>query len=90
VIQFRFCCQYQCSDGSGTQHDYDVFDGIRPVGRIYLFESRSNRAVWFWGILFDVAKRKCYGYAPSLEDAKAAIKEAYRDGPGPPERSATP
>jgi hypothetical protein len=32
---------------------------------------------WFWGVSFQVTKHKTYGYAPSLDDARAAFKAEY-------------
>jgi hypothetical protein len=60
------------------QHeDYDVFDGEREVGRVYLVDGRGGRESWFWGVSFQVTKRKTYGYAISLEEAKAAFRVEY-------------
>jgi hypothetical protein len=47
--------------------DYDVFDGDRGVGRIYLVHATDRAEIWFWGISFRVTKRKRYGYASTLE-----------------------
>jgi hypothetical protein len=62
--------------GEWSEHDYDVFDGDREVGRIYQVDDRPS-SPWFWGVSFQVAKRKSYGYAPSLGEAKAAFKAEY-------------
>ena len=61
--------------------DYDVFDGDRDVGRIYLVH--ANRAeTWFWGISFQITKRKSYGYASTLEEAAAAFRTEYETWKG--------
>jgi hypothetical protein len=57
--------------------DYDVFDGDRDVGRIYLVHARDHAETWFWGISFQVTKRKSYGYANTLEEARAAFRTEY-------------
>jgi hypothetical protein len=73
--------------GQWQDEDYDVFDGDREVGRIYLIDSEAGRGSWFWGVSFQVTKRKSYGYATSLEEAKAAFRAEYEawkgttDGP---------
>jgi hypothetical protein len=62
--------------GGHWQHeDYDVFDDDREVGRIYLIDSPAGS--WFWGVSFQVIKRKSYGYALSLDEAKAAFRAEY-------------
>ena len=63
--------------GSWQDEDYDVFDGEREVGRVYLVTGRGGRESWFWGVSFQVTKRKSYGYATSLDDAKAAFWAEY-------------
>jgi hypothetical protein len=69
-----------------VQHeDYDVFDGDRDVGRIYLVRSADRADTWFWGVSFQVTKRKSYGTRASLEEAKAAFRAeylAFRDSTG--------
>jgi hypothetical protein len=59
--------------GSWQHDDYDVFDGDRDVGRIFLDANRT----WFWGVSFQLTGRKSYGTANSLEEAKAAFKAEY-------------
>jgi hypothetical protein len=64
--------------GGPWQHeDYDVFDGDREIGRIYLVDFEVGQETWFWGVSFQVTKRKSYGYATSLEEAKAAFRAEY-------------
>ena len=60
--------------GGEWQHeDYDVLDGERDVGRIFLQASGT----WFWGVSFDLTGRKSYGDAGSLDEAKAAFRAEY-------------
>jgi hypothetical protein len=59
--------------GSWQHEDYDVFDGERCVGRIFL---DANNA-WFWGVDFQITGRKSYGHAPTLDKAKAAFRKEY-------------
>ena len=69
--------------GESQHEDYDVFDGDRDVGRIYLVYSADRADTWFWGVSFQVTKRKSYGYAMSLEEAKAAFRAEYLAFNGP-------
>jgi hypothetical protein len=57
--------------------DYDVFDGDRAVGRVYQVHATDLTETWFWGISFQVTKRKSYGYASTLEEAEAAFRTEY-------------
>lgn len=57
--------------------DYDVFDGERNVGRIYLVDIHTGRESWFWGVSFEITKCKSYGYAVTLEEAKAGFRAEY-------------
>jgi hypothetical protein len=60
--------------GGPWQHDdYDVFDGERDVGRVF----RQADGSWFWGVSFQHTGRKSYGYAGSLDEAKAAFRAKY-------------
>jgi hypothetical protein len=63
--------------GYWQHEDYDVFDGEREIGRIYLIDGYDGKETWFWGVSFQVTKRKSYGYALSLDDAKAAFRAEY-------------
>jgi hypothetical protein len=36
----------------------------------------ANRT-WFWGVSFQLTRRKSYGHVPSLEEAKAAFRAEY-------------
>jgi hypothetical protein len=58
--------------GSWSEHDFDVFDGERDVGRIF----QQMDGQWFWGVSLIVG-RKSYGHAPSLDEAKAAFRAEY-------------
>jgi hypothetical protein len=57
--------------GTWSDHDFDVFDGDRDVGRIYRVDHRPE--LWFWGVSFELTGRKSYGRAPSLDEAKVAL-----------------
>jgi hypothetical protein len=64
--------------GGHWQHEnYDVFDGDRDVGRIYLVDSDAGVETWFWGVDFDLTNRKGYGHTGLLDEAKAAFKAEY-------------
>jgi hypothetical protein len=63
--------------GSWSEHDFDVFDGDRDVGRIYRVDAYGGNEKWFWGVSFQVTGRKSYGHAPSLDEATAAFKAEY-------------
>jgi hypothetical protein len=62
--------------GSWQDEDYNVFDCEREVGRIYQVTDHLESR-WFWGVSFQVTGRKSYGYADSLDEAKAAFKAEY-------------
>jgi hypothetical protein len=71
--------------GQWQDEDYDVFDGDRDVGRIYLVDSNAGTETWFWGVDFPLTNRKSYGHAPTLDAAKVAFKadyETWRAGAG--------
>jgi hypothetical protein len=63
--------------GSWQHEDYDVFDGDRDVGRIYLMHAYGGTETWFWGVSFDLTHRNSYGRAKSLDEAKAAFRAEY-------------
>ena len=67
--------------GEWDESDYDVFDGERCVGRIFL---DANNA-WFWGVDFQITGRKSYGHAPTLDEAKAAFRKEYLASASPPD-----
>jgi hypothetical protein len=59
--------------------DFDVFDGDRMIGRIYLVDRLLNHERWFWAVSFQVTGRKCYGNTTSLDEAKAALRLEYEN-----------
>jgi len=63
--------------GSWRHNDFDVFDGERDVGRIYLVDAYGGNETWFWGVSFQLTGRKSYGHPASLDEAKAAFKAEY-------------
>ena len=62
--------------GPWSEHDFDVFDGDRNVGRIYGAGGRPD-GQWIWGVSFQLTGKKRFGRSPSLDDAKAAFKAEY-------------
>jgi hypothetical protein len=40
--------------GTWQHEDYDVFDGDREIGRIYLVDGHDGNQTWFWGVSFQV------------------------------------
>jgi len=65
------------ASASRISDDYDVFDGDRDVGRIYLVDGHDGREAWFWGVSFQPTRRKRYGNVASLDEAKAAFRAEY-------------
>jgi hypothetical protein len=61
--------------GHRQQDDFEVYDDDGVVGRLYRV---ANEDLWFWGISFNLADRKNYGHADSLDAAKAAFQVRYR------------
>jgi hypothetical protein len=59
--------------GQWDDDDFDVFDGDRVIGRVF----RQADGQWFWGVSFQLTRRKSYGNAPSLDEAKAAFRAEY-------------
>ena len=72
------CDERRCNDGAQIQLAlrHDVFDGERELGRIYRVTDEPT-SQWFWGVSFELIRRKSYGYALSLDEAKAAFKAEY-------------
>jgi hypothetical protein len=64
--------------------DYDVFDGDRCAGRIFLQASGA----WFWGVDFQITGRKSYGHTATLDEAKAAFRKEYEAWKGTKDRPA--
>jgi hypothetical protein len=65
--------------GQWRGKDFDVFDGEREVGRVYLVDRDGRGERWFWGVSFRLTGRRSYGHARSLNAAKAAFQEEYED-----------
>jgi hypothetical protein len=67
------------TSGYWQDDDYDVFDGGRCVGRIYLVDRYGGNETWFWGLAFECQRpaRKSHGCSESLEHAKAAFRAEY-------------
>jgi hypothetical protein len=51
--------------GPWSETDHDVFDGDRDVGRIF----QQADGQWFWGVSFQLTRRKSYGHTTSLDAA---------------------
>jgi hypothetical protein len=64
--------------GSWKDEDFDVFNCEQCVGRIYRVTDQPN-SLWFWGVSFQVTRRKSYGYESSLDSAEEAFKAAYEN-----------
>jgi hypothetical protein len=58
------------------ENDFNVFDGDRKLGRIYRVTDEPT-SHWFWGLSFELIRRKSCGYALSLDEATAAFKVEY-------------
>jgi hypothetical protein len=65
------------SSGTWQHNDFDVFDGDRNIGRIYLADQFRDYERWFWGVSFQLTGPKSYGDADSLDGAKALFKAEY-------------
>jgi hypothetical protein len=65
--------------GTLGDNDYDVFDGDRDVGRIYLIDRYDGNETWFWGLAFEYQRpgHEGYGRTESLEEAKATFRVEY-------------
>jgi hypothetical protein len=63
--------------GDWSHNDFDVFDGEREVGRIYLIDKLGDEESWFWDVSFMLTGRASYGRAYSLDGAKAAFRAEY-------------
>jgi hypothetical protein len=68
--------------GDGQHDDFDVFDGDRAVGCIYLVDPQSGTESWFWGVSLQLTGRNSHGRAGSLEEAKAAFRTEYESWKG--------
>jgi hypothetical protein len=67
------CAQGLRPSGDRGPDDYDVMDGDRSIGRLFL----QAHGAWFWTLDFMVTRRMSYGSAESREDAMVAFKAEY-------------
>jgi hypothetical protein len=44
--------------GDWSHNDFDVFDGEREVGRIYLIDKLGDEESWFWDVSFMLTGRR--------------------------------
>jgi hypothetical protein len=65
--------------GEGSADDYDVRDGDRVIGRIFLHPQPPQGRPWFWSITAGEAKSSIFnkGYAASCEQAMADFKTQW-------------
>ena len=61
--------------GEWGPDDYDVYDDRRAVGRIYRVNIATE--LWWWGVSFQLTRRKSFGTASTLDGAKAAFRAEY-------------
>ena len=47
--------------GPWPHDDFDVFDGERQIGRVYLVDSYGGKETWFWGVSFQLTGKKDCG-----------------------------
>jgi len=64
------------TDGNPPENDYDVRFNGETIGRIYRTVNRTPEA-WFWGLIRFPSEPANSGFAPSLEEAKAALKARW-------------
>ena len=57
--------------------DFDVFDGDRNIGRIYLVDRFNKLERWYWGVDFEITGCRMHGHVSSLEDAKDEFRAKY-------------
>jgi hypothetical protein len=67
-------------DGPWQHDDFDVLDGERAVGRIYLVDGYGGHETWFWGVGFQLTGRKSYGHMPSFDEARGRSGPSIRAG----------
>ena len=60
--------------GNWQREDYDVFNGERKVGRIYMADVHGQ--TWFWELSAVLTDSKS-GHVGTLEEAKAAFRAEY-------------
>jgi hypothetical protein len=64
--------------GAWQHDDFEVFDGQRSIGRIFLVDRFHEFERWFRGVSFQLTRHKSYGdQAASLDEAKALFKAEY-------------
>ena len=65
--------------GEWFADDYDVRDGDRVIGRIFLHPQAPHGRPWFWSITAGEAKSSIFnkGYAASREQALADFKAQW-------------
>ena len=65
--------------GEWSDDDYDVFDGDRHIGRIFLHPQAPAGRPWFWSISTLEAKASLFnkGYSASREKAMADFKAQW-------------
>jgi hypothetical protein len=70
--------QFSRKGGNWDESDYDIFDGERCTGRIFLDANHT----WFWGVSFQLTGLKSYGHAATLDEAKAGFRAEYETWKG--------
>ena len=65
------------ADGSWSDHDFNVFDGGRKVGRIYRATDHLD-SPWFWTVAPQLASPKS-GHASTFDKPAAGFKAEYED-----------
>ena len=65
--------------GEWSDDDYDVFDGDRHIGRIFLHPQAPAGRPWFWSISTLEAKASLFnkGYSASREQAMSDFKSQW-------------
>jgi hypothetical protein len=63
--------------GDRGREGYVILDANQLVGRIYLIDSYKGVESWFWSVELTMSRRKSFGRAESLDEAKAAFKAEY-------------
>lgn len=62
------------------EHDFLAFDGDTPVGRIYTYDTKSDRpADWFWTMCGSIGNRlgTSNGHEPTPREAAKRVEEAW-------------